>query len=230
MAIIVAIMDLTGVGLYTFPEASRFTQADPRDIRRWVHGYRFGPKGATRFSRPLWEPQVEGEAIGFRDLLEIRFVKEFVRSGVHLSVVRAAIRNASELFGTAYPLTTLRFLTDGKRIFHEALEAEKAEGALTDVAARQYVFDSIIRPALYVGIEYHDDGSARRWFPLKNKAIVLDPRIGFGAPVLTDYGVPIDTIAAAVVAEGSVGRAARLFDVPRAVVSLAMRFEQRLPA
>lgn len=220
-------MELTGVGIYTFHEAARFTKAAPREIRRWLTGYRFRSKGESRYSPPLWKPQVgHPSAIGFHDLLEVRFVKEFVRRGVHLSVVRAAIKNARELFNVEYPLTTHRFLTDGKRVFYEALEAE---GTLTDMAARQIVFESIIRPALYAGIEYRSDGAAQRWFPMpRSKAIVLDPAVGFGAPVLTDYGIPVDTIAAAMMAERSTGRVAHLFNIPRNLVELAVRYEQRL--
>ncbi|MEO7496346.1 MAG: DUF433 domain-containing protein [Massilia sp.] len=183
-------MDLTGVGLYTLQEAERFTGADPREVSRWLFGYRF--KGGQ--SAPLWRTQlVDAEPglklIGFRDLLELRIVTVFVRHHVPLRVIRAAIDNARSIFTHDYPFTTNRFLTDGKSIFHEALQSH-GEITLTDLVKRQVVFEHIIRPELYAGIEFDPGGEARRWFPLpSNKAVVLDPEIAFGKPVLSDYGI-----------------------------------------
>jgi uncharacterized protein (DUF433 family) len=224
-------MNLVGVGLYTVADAARITRAPAREVRRWMFGYRYRPhRGAEPvYSEPLWASQVEQPgAIGFHDLLELRVVKEFTKRGVHLPVIRAAIRNARELFGTNYPLTRHRFLTDGKRVFHDAIEAESP---LTDMAARQIVFEEIIRPSLYAGIEYGPDGAARRWYPVpRSNVIVLDPAISFGAPVLADYGIPVDTIVAALAGEGNAGIVANIFGIPRAAVLAAARYEHRLAA
>lgn len=223
--------NLTGVGLYTVNEASRYTRAQPREIRRWLFGYKFKAPGKKRssFSPPLWTPQVADlDALGFHDLLELRVVKEFIQRGVHLRVVRTALANARQLFGTDYPFTAHRFLTDGKRVFHEAMEVESP---LTDMASKQIVFETIIRPSLYAGIVYGKDGSARRWFPVpRSKVIVLDPALCFGAPALAEYGVPVDTIAAAVSVEKSAARVARMYNIPAAAVRSAVDFEHRLAA
>src|SRR4051812_47232706 len=225
---------LTGVGIYSFREASRFTKAEPREIRRWLRGYDFRYRGQPRHSAPLWRPELEyEEAIGFRDLLELRLVKHFVANGVHLTLVRKAIDAARGEFGTDYPLTAHRFLTDGRRIFHEALETATSEPSpLSDLIAHQYVLDEVIRPSLYAGIEYRQGGKqAKRWYPMqRTKAIVLDPEIAFGKPVLAEYGIPVDVTAAAAAAEKSEARVARIFEIPRAAVSLAVRYEQRLGA
>lgn len=220
-------MDLTGIGLYTIGEAARFTKAEPREIRRWLHGYTFkGRDKEEHYSPPLWRTQVDHPAgIGFRDLLELKLVKEFVSRGVHLSVIRGSLERARQWFQHDYPLTTQRFLTDGKRVFLEALEGERE--TLTDMAAQQRVITEVIRPALFAGIEFSADGAARRWFPARGKAVVLDPQVGFGAPTLTDYGIRTDTIAAALEAEGSAARVAQLFNIPRAAVNAAASFERR---
>jgi uncharacterized protein (DUF433 family) len=223
---------LTGIGLYTFREASRFTRAQPREIRRWLRGYEFNYRGEQHASAPLWNPEIElSEAIGFRDLLELRLVKHFVSNGVHLTLVRTAIETARKEFGTDYPLTAHRFLTDGRRIFHEAFETASSQASpLRDLVAHQYVLDDVVRPSLYAGIEYRQGGKqAQRWYPMqRTKAVVLDPQIAFGKPVLADYGIPVDAIAAAVAVEKSEARVARIFEIPRSAVSIAVRYEQRL--
>jgi hypothetical protein len=59
------------------------------------------------------------------------------------------------------------------------------------------VFEHIIRPELYAGIEFTANGQAKRWFPLKrSNVIVLDPDIAFGKPILAEYGIRTDILAA----------------------------------
>jgi uncharacterized protein (DUF433 family) len=219
-------MDLTGIGLYTLKEAQRFTGAQPREVSRWLFGYRF-KEGA---SDPLWRTQLVGveegqKFIGFRDLLELRIVKAFIGHNVPLRVIRAAINSAKDIFSTDYPFTANRFLTDGKSIFYEALHSH-GEVELTDLVKRQMVFEHIIRPELYAGIEFTASGQAKRWFPLKrSNVIVLDPDIAFGKPILAEYGVRTDILAASFAVERDKKLVAALYDIPVSALSTALRYE-----
>ena len=225
--------NLTGVGLYSAQQAAVLAGAEAREVRRWLFGYRYTSSKHAHFSPPLWESELKGavkDQVGFRDLMELRIVKQFVRHGVRLPVIRSAIESAQRMFGTSHPLTTHRFLTDGRRLFHEA-EATQGGSELIDVAKQQLVFNSIIRPALLTGIEFGPDGVARRWYPVpKSKVIMLDPTLAFGRPVLAQYGVTVETIVEAMKAEGNRSTVARLFDVPATVIDSALRFEERLAA
>ena len=218
-------MELTGIGLYTLQEVERLTGAQAREVSRWLFGYTF--KGGV--SAPLWKSQLadlDEKMIGFRDLMELRIVKAFRNHDVPLQVIRAAIEGAKAMFGTEYPFTAHRFLTDGKSIFSEALQ-EHGDTEMTDLAKRQLVFEHIVRPELYTGIEFAGDGHATRWFPVKqSKTIVLDPEIAFGKPVLTDYGVRTEIIAEAFKAEKNKKTVASLFDIPTAAVDAAIRYER----
>lgn len=227
-------MELTGIGLYSLREAARLTGAEQRQIRRWLFGYSFRHgRGAARFSPPLWQTQLsnlERSIIGFRDLIELRFVHAFVTRGVDLRVVRRCAQTARELFGSDYPFTMKRFKTDGKTIYHDAVK-EEGGTELLDLHKRQLSFESVIRPSLYQGLEFKEDGSAKRWFPARgSSAIVVDPDLAFGKPALTEYGVPTETIKAHMQAEGSKARVARVLELPQAAVEIALRFEQRLAA
>lgn len=221
-------MKLIGLGLYTPLQAARITGAHPREVRRWLFGYQ-NNSGETL--PPLWHPQIQDadeKVIGFKDLMELRVVKAFVRHGVPLRTIRAAIVAAREIFATAYPFTANRFLTDGKSIFYEAISNESQ---LTDLLKKQLVFEDIIRPSLYAGIEFDAEGSAKRWYPLKNnKAVILDPLLSFGRPALTKFGIPTEIIAASVKIEGSNKLVAAQYDIPVADVSAAVKFESQLAA
>lgn len=229
-------MDIIGTGIYPLNQAARLIGAEPRALRRWVQGYSRKCNGERVRSLPLWDTQLKDEGlpeevIGFRDLLELRMVSAFVRHGVDLKVIRATVESASRDFGQNYPLTNQQFLTDGKRIFLQAIEQETGEPRMIDVLRKQFVFSDIIKPSLYAGIEYDEDG-AIRWYPLgKRKAIVLDPALQFGTPVVTHVGIPTDTIYASYLAEGrDKGMVARIFDLTPNMVSEAVEFEERLAA
>ncbi len=65
-------MQLTGIGLYTFQEATRLTGIKSGELRRWLHGYET-KKGIP----PLWHSELtdaELDGLSFHDLLEVRFV------------------------------------------------------------------------------------------------------------------------------------------------------------
>jgi len=220
-------MELTGIGLYTLAEAERLTGAARREIHRWLFGYRY----RDRFSPPLWQTELSshqeiGRYLSFRDLLELRIVKAFVQYKVPLTVIRSAIRNAEQIFSTRYPFTTHRFLTDGRSVFYEALH-EHGDVELTDLVRRQIVFEHIIRPELYAGIEFSKSGEATKWFPVKqSKRIVLDPNVSFGKPVIAKAGIKTEVLAASYAAEKNKKVVAALYGVSVPDVEAALRYER----
>lgn len=189
-------------------------------------------------SGPLWTLQFasdeelgDEQVLDFRDLLELRTVARFIEQGVSLRVIRATIDVARETLGD-YPLHSRRFVTDGKKIFLEAIERAGEDPKLLDVRKQQFAMDAVIRPSLLEGVEYGAGDNALRWFPVRKKRmVVLDPQVQFGEPIVTEGGVPTDTLAAAFKAEGkNIDRVARLYRVKPQEVKAAVAFEQQLAA
>lgn len=181
---------------------------------------------------PLWQSQLtmidEHLEIGFRDLIELRFVKAFVDAGVGLLAIRNCLEYARECVQDDHPFSTRRFQTDGRTIFLEGIE-RSGEAKLLDLKRKQYVFRQIIERT-FKDLDIENDAVAR-WRPLDGKkSIVIDPQRAFGQPIAAQYGVPTIALADAVAAEGSVERVARLYDVTPSVVRDAVRFEERLSA
>jgi len=229
---------LLGTGLYPLGRAARLVGEDARTVRRWLKGYSWTHGGERHASGPLWATQYSndddlggGQVLSFRDLLELRTVARFVEQGVSLRVIRATIDVAREILGD-YPLHSRRFVTDGKKIFMEAIERVGEQPKLLDVRRRQFAIDAVIRPSLIEGIEYGRDSEAVRWYPMaKRRVIVLDPQIQFGEPIIAEAGIPTDTLAAAYAAEGEdAARVGRLFRVSPQAVKAAVAFEHRLAA
>jgi uncharacterized protein (DUF433 family)/DNA-binding transcriptional MerR regulator len=224
-----------GVGVYSFADAARFIGAAPSELRRWMLGYtRKNGDGEQVFSQPLWVNQLADtgiEGLGFRDLIELRFVHTFRNEGVSLNVIRRTLEVAREKLSAPYPFTCKKFRTDGKRIFLEVLE-ETGEESLVDVERQQNVIQKIIGPSLREGVELDMQGEAALWYPLRaSKAVVFDPARKFGQPILADYDIPTVAIVEAVRAEaGNERRVAKMYDVPLAVVRKALEFEAQAVA
>lgn len=231
----------TGTGIYTLPEASRLIGVAPQKLNRWLFGYHYpkksGEEGERAFSAPLWTPQVDSDAfstavIGFRDLLEARFVSAFVAHGVPLVVIRRCMAHARDLYHADFPFTSGKFRTDGKTIFAEAVERSIKEDALLDLKTKQFAFKEIINRSLYDGIEYTGNLAAK-WYPQgKRSPIVLNPSRQFGAPIVESTGTPTKVLYDSYIAEGqslgAIQRTARSYEVPVKAVESAIGFEESL--
>ena len=228
-------MNLISVGLYTFQGASKLTNASPQELRCWLKGYAHKASGSDKRvnSAPLWETELgesEIEGISFHDLLEVRFVQAFRKYGVSLQTIRAASKQAREMFDHPYPFTCKRFQTDGRTIFAAAIE-QTGEEKLLDLVKKQYAFTKIIEPSLYRGIEFGHDDLASHWYPVpRSKAIVLDPTIAFGKPIVTNGSIRTSILHDAFKAEKNKQYVAKLYEVPVNAVEPAIRFEERLAA
>lgn len=222
-----------GVGIYSFADAARFIGAKSRDLRRWTLGYTHKSRdGDEAFSSPLWRTQLaetDTEGLGFKDLIELRFVQAFRSEGVSMQVIRRTLEVSRERFSSPYPFTCKRFRTDGKRIFMEVVE-ETGDESLVDVEKQQNVIQKVIGPSLREGVELDMQGEAMRWFPMKNsRAVVFDPARKFGQPILSEFDIPTVAIADAVRAEGgNERRVAKLYEVSLAAVRKAVEFESKV--
>lgn len=220
-----------GIGYYTALEAARLLQVPSRSIVRWLAGYSYKRDGREVHVAPLWNPQLPAGdhlELGFRDLIELRFVIAFSRAGLGLQTIRSCLQRARDCMSDDRPFSTRRFQTDGRTIFLESL-GETEEGSLLDLKQRQFVF----RQAVEMTFRDLDvaDTTVVGWRPFHGKpSIVIDPQRAFGQPIAASYGVPTATLMQAVEAEGSIERVARLFEVPLPIIRDAVGFEEILAA
>jgi uncharacterized protein (DUF433 family) len=220
-------------GIYTVRDASKLTRVSAGRIRRWLRGYKFRHKSKSYRSEALWhgqwEPIDNTLALGFLDLIEIRFVDAFLKAGVSWKTLRLARQRAAEMFNASHPFCTHRFVTDGREIFAE-LQRETGETALIDIIERQRVFADFLRPFIK-DLEFAHERGVVRWWPIADrKTIVLDPERNFGRPIIAKNGVPTDVLAKAAHATASVSEVARWFELREVEIQDAVEFEQRLAA
>ena len=220
--------DLIGVGLYDRREASRLTGVKSATIKRWLAGY---DRAGVHYD-PLWPAHTVAEdelVLDFRDLMELRAVLSFTSRKIGLQTIRKAIRLAEQRVGSSRPLSTLRFKTDGARIFFEDLEVAEGEPPLEELFTSQRQLRTIIEQTLY-DIDFEDD-CPRRWWPSgRHAGIVVDPARSFGQPIEAETSIPVHTLALAAEVEGGVDEAARLYEIPSRSVRRAVRFEHEFAA
>lgn len=218
--------DLIGIGLYTAVEAQRLLGVSASTIGRWLRGYE--KKGVTY--DPLWISQVnlnDGAVyLGFRDLMEVRAANQFINAGVSPQAVRKAIIEAQIYVDDERPLSTTKFKTDGRSIFLEIAHGDE-DAKLLDLFKKQFAFSKIMERSLK-DVEFDGVSPNRWWIGSKKAGIVIDPAHSFGQPIEHETGIPTVVLAQAVVAEGSVAKAARAWCVEPKHVRKAVKFEQSL--
>lgn len=221
-----------GIGYYTVPEAARLIRMPARNINRWLGGYTFKSAGKGGQMPPLWTPELPANdahlELGFRDLIELRFVQAFIEKKLDLRVIRSCMEHARQYVNDVRPFSTRKFQTDGRTIFLDSLQAS-GERELIDLRKGQFVFQGVIERT-FKDLDL-DNEVVARWRPFRGKdTIVIDPQRSFGQPIAAEFGVPTVALAEAVKSEGSVDRVARLYEVSPAVVRDAVRFEEYLLA
>ena len=222
-----------GTGIYSVPEASRVTGIHRSRIRRWMRGYSYRRSDGHGRSAAIWHGQLEPRgsafALGFRDLMEVRFVDAFLKAGVSWKTMRLAHGHARHELGTEHPFCSNRFVTDGRSILLH--EAEKSgDAALLDIVSRQREFARIVEP-FFKQLEFSPDQQLLRWWPLgRQRAVVLDPSRNFGQPSVAKSGVPTHVLAESLKANGSADEVARWYEVQPEEVRDAAAFEAGLAA
>lgn len=224
---------LLGVGLFSIGDTSRLTGVNGPRIRRWLLGYRYRTALEVKQHKALWRPEVPTmngtTALSFNDLLEIRLVGAFRGLGFSIQKIRRAISELSKIAETAYPFSQQKVVTDGVYLFAQ-LKDEEGKPLFYDLSDRRnYAFPDVIYPMLRKGLFYDQAGRVTRWYPDpdRNQAIVVDPAISFGRPVIDGTRINVAVLAYAYKAERSFDRVAEWYDIDPALVRQAVDFHER---
>jgi uncharacterized protein (DUF433 family) len=184
---------------YGVPEAAHYLQIPASTVRSWVVGRPYLTQAGKRFFKPLIElPQRDRPILSFFNLVEVHVLDAIRRKhGVRLMKVRRALDYLSSKFPSKHPLADHWFETDGLDLFVEKY------GQLINISREGQLEVRDLIHAHLQRIERDSTGVPIRLYPFTRKrepdepkAVVIDPRVSFGRPVLAGTG-----IATAVVAE-----------------------------
>ena len=224
----------TGSGILPLVAAAVLLREKPETIRRWAFGH-----ARTRPHRRVEQPPLIGgetpsvrrsRELTFLELVELIYVRALRHTGVGCPAIRAAGLAAGRFLGTPHPFAMRPLYADPLRVFEAALGKREA-AALTELRGAGTEIEKRVRP--YLGqLDFAVDGVASRWWPMgRQGGVVVDPAIASGAPVVDGTGIRADTIARAVdelrekFGALAVQRAAKIFEIERDQVNVALGFE-----
>ena len=217
-----AVENVAGLGIFSFPEASKLTGLDPRRVRRW-----FGADGRKAAFRAEFHSPSGRDALSFLDLIDVLVAGKLREKGVSFQSLRRAYRNLQRKFGTEHAFCFRSMWTDGKTVFLEEM-LQQGEAKLVDMEHRQLVLTRVLQPYLEE-IEYDDKEIANRWNIYDG--VVVDPALNFGSPTLEDAGISSYVVAASYAANGNdAEKVAAWYDIGPDVVRKAVEFERAVAA
>jgi uncharacterized protein (DUF433 family) len=184
---------------YRLPEAAHYLRLPDSTLRVWLFGQEH--RGVRTVRRVIVPAQADPPALSFVNMVEAHVLTAIrYQHKVPLQAVRRAVEYLEREFHSRHPLAEEQFQTDGVNLFVERL------GLLNVSAPGQFAMREILS-ALLRRVDRDDHGLAIRLYPFSRrpalpavlgespKTVVIDPRVGFGRPVLVGTGITTATIA-----------------------------------
>lgn len=222
---------------YRAREAARILALPPATVQAWCfgHDYRHRSDGSRKLFARVIEPADESKRLlSFVNLCELHLLGVIRRHHrVHLPQVRTAVEYMRQQLGEDRPLASGRFRTNGVDLF-----VEHADELLNVSKQGQRALREDFERALE-RVEFADSGNPVRLFPFTRppaqmaqqpKAILIDPELSFGRPVLADAFVRTEVIESRFQAGDSIAEMADDYGVTATQIEEALRFEQRRAA
>lgn len=221
---------------YHASEAARPLALPVSTVKAWCfgQGYR-GPQGERKTFQAVIEPaDPRARLLSFANLCEIHILGSITRAHrIPLQKVRLGMEYIRKSLGTPRPLLSEDFRTNGLHLFLEhagQLVSVTGEGQ----TAMRGEFEKALNR-----IERGPAGKPVRLFPFSRSAnrpsiqpnvVAIDPRVGFGRPIIARAGVRTEVIADRFAAGDSPKDMAEDYGVTEADILEALRFEQRIAA
>jgi uncharacterized protein (DUF433 family) len=213
---------------YSISESAHYLRIPRSTLRAWVAGQAYRRNGNARLFRPIIAlPDKDASLLSFINLVEAHVLDALRREHeVPLQKVRKAILYLSQHLHSRHPLVEQRFETDDVDLFI------RQYGQLVNISQSGQLAMRKILEAYLRRVEWDDAGVVARLYPFTRKrmldepkAIVIDPRISFGRPVLAGSGIPTAVIAERYKAGESVDDLADDYDRKRLEIEEAIRCE-----
>ena len=227
-------VDVRELPSYGITEAAQYLRIPRTTIRDWVTGRYYGGIDDRRFSKPiipLADPRAR--SLSFMNLIEIHVLDAIRREySIPLEKVRMAVTYLSKQFPSRHPLADREFETDGINLFIQKF------GQLINISqAGQLAMKEVLQTHLQ-RIERDLSGIPVRLYPFTRKrdsreepkAVVIDPQVSFGRPVLAGTGIPTAVIAERYKAGESMDALADDYGRQRFEIEEAIRCELALEA
>jgi uncharacterized protein (DUF433 family) len=219
---------------YTLLEAAAYARVRPTTAKEWVRGRSERAAIGRRSAAAIIVP-ASGDPLrlSFINLVELFVLADLRR--VHrlpLQRVRTALRYVERELGIERPLVHAEFRTNGVDLFVDHLVDDRGVAKLINASGSGQL---AIREALQTRlarVEWDRQKIAARLFPFvrgesvpQPRTIVIDPRTGFGRPVIANTGIRTSVVASRFRAGESAPDLARDYNVELGQIEDAVRCE-----
>ena len=176
---------------YPLAEAAKIVGMPTPTLRTWFCGWPSGKPPVLAADGGADAPLI----LSFFNVVEARFLDAYRRRGVSMQRVRLALDFVSEhLSGFERPLLRPDFETDGKALFIELQEEASEAPMLLDVTGGgQLVWPEAVLEH-FQSLVFDDQGDPSRLWLDDRHDVMLDPRFGWGLPVVAGSGVRTDVL------------------------------------
>jgi uncharacterized protein (DUF433 family) len=211
--------------IYDWAQVDRLLSLTPGTARRWIDGYM---RGGKRYPPVVRVEPTDDEIVTWGEFVETRLLAEYRDAGVSILHMRPAVERLRDLFDARYPLAHARPYTDvaGRELVLRMQESVGLARELQLVVVRndQIVLtdpaDSFRRAAHF----RRGDGVVDLIHPVTEiEEVVIDPLRQFGQPVVR--GLRTEIVSEQVRAGESLDHIAQLYELPRATLEAALRYE-----
>lgn len=211
--------DPRDVPTYTLAEAARYARVSPKTLASWL-----APKG-------LIVPAGHRSGLSFWNLVEVWLISSIRKEhGVSMQRTRKAVDFVERELGVERPLIQAQFKTDGLHLFVDHLGSTLK---VSDRSGQAHLKELVGRHLTRVS---YDAGRASSLYPFvrsfnaasveQPRVVVIDPRYGFGRPVIAGTNIRTDVIASRFWAGESQAELADDYSLPIEQVEDAIRAER----
>jgi uncharacterized protein (DUF433 family) len=174
--------------LLTPREVARHLLIPRATMYYWLHEQADGAPLVHRVT-----PEKRGwPSMPFVAVVEAYVLRSLRDLGLKKNVIRDAAARVRREFDTPYGLATKRIATDGIDIFVQYADDDLARAGDNQLPIREFIADYL----QYITWDTADDFAARlrlRQYP-DVAPVIIDPRFGWGAPVVEATKVPVDAV------------------------------------
>ncbi len=230
-------MEILDTPIYNPAYVSRLIDLSTGRVKRWLQGYEYSYI-SNDSGEEVWrhkDPVIGREDsdvpnyASFLDLIDLLFVKQFLKKGLSLQKIRKALNEAQALAG-GHHFAQRMFFTDGKNIYMQV--RDDANSLLELLSGGHWVISQFIKE-LAQQIEFDEpSGFAAKWFPLgKTGLVVIDPKVSFGRPTIIGKNISTDNIYDYYLGENeNISKVCKWLDLSQDQVNAAIKFETTLNA
>ena len=216
------------VPTYTLAEAAYYLGIPVATLRSWVLGRHYPVATGNKFFTPIIEiADKKKRQLSFINLVEAHVLNAIRREHeIRLPNIRKAIAYLRNKLNSRHPLADQHFETDGLDLFiqeYGRLINISQEGQLAMRNMLQFFLKRVKRDAKGAPIKLYL--FTRRGAADEPLAVVVDPAVSFGRPVLDGTGIPTEILAQRYKAGDSLEELVEDYGRPRQEIEEAIRYE-----